>query len=114
MTLLQIWEKIGVQPLTRNIQAVVYIGDKQYKITKMKYKNGIPLGFEAEEIEWFDVKIKPEEDRWVIVKDKDGRVFENHQWKGHAWYDYIVYEDGADGYRSRIDIVAWKYDNRKK
>lgn len=52
MTLLKLWEKIGVQPLKtiRNTEAIVFVGDNsdEYKITSVRYENGRLIGFEIE------------------------------------------------------------------
>lgn len=49
MKLVQIFDKLGKQPLyiTKNTEAKVFIGDKEYMITGIKYNNGKPLGFNA-------------------------------------------------------------------
>lgn len=70
------------------------------------------MGFEAEpkeKIKWTSRNIKPKQDTWIIVKDKDGKEYRNHQWIGHAWYDFVVYEGHCDGWRSDVDIVSWRY-----
>lgn len=50
MKLLEIWEHIGKQPLriTRRKDAVVFIGDSEYRIKNIRYDNGRFIGFEAE------------------------------------------------------------------
>jgi len=110
MKLLEIYKRIGRQPLrvTRAKDAIVLIGDKEYKI---RYENGIFVGFEVDnDDQWFDASIKPLEGKWIIVKDKDGREWDNHQWMGHAWYNFIVWDNGdCDRCRSQVDICKWKY-----
>ena len=58
----------------------------------------------------YEIKNKPEENKWIIVKDKDGREFKYHQWTGYCYYAYVLDADGCDGWRSDIDIVTWRYD----
>lgn len=116
MKLLEIWERIGKQPLriTRRKDAIVFVGDSEYRIKSIRYDHGKFMGFEAElveQIKWTSVKIKPEEDRWVIVRDKDGKEYRNHQWLGHAWYDFAIHNDGTcDGWRTDVEnITSWRY-----
>lgn len=48
MKLLEIWKRLGRQPLTtKNQDAKVFINDKEYIITKVKYESGRWIGFEA-------------------------------------------------------------------
>lgn len=112
MKLLEIWKRIGKQPLriTRRKDAIVFIGDFEYKIKSIRYDRGKFIGFVAEKIEeWISEEIKPKQDEWVIVKDKNGKEYRNHQWTGHAWYDFIIGKDSCDGWRSEVDIVSWRY-----
>ena len=115
MKLLEIWERIGKQPLriTRRKDAIVFVGDSEYKIKNIRYNHGQFIGFEAEpeeKVEWISKEVKPKEDTWIIVRDKDGNEYRNHQWTGHAWYDFVAYKDHCDGWRSDVDIVSWRYD----
>ena len=115
LKLLEIWERIGKQPLriTRRKDAIVFVGDSEYRIKSIRYDHGKFIGFEAEQIElikWISEKNKPKEDKWVIVKDKDGKEYRNHQWTGHTWYDFIRSDDEYDGWRSDVDIVSWRYE----
>ena len=50
MKLINIWKRIGKQPLkiTQHTEAIVFVGDKEYQITGIRYKNGVFLGFEAD------------------------------------------------------------------
>jgi len=50
MKLLEIWERIGKQPLriTRRKDAIVFIGDSEYRIKNIRYDRGQFMGFEAE------------------------------------------------------------------
>ena len=115
MKLLEIWERIGKQPLriTRRKDAIVFIGDSEYRIKNIRYDHGQFIGFETElkeKVEWISEEIRPKEHEWVIVRDKDGKEYKNHQWTGHAWYDYVINNDGScDGWRSDVDIVSWRY-----
>lgn len=111
MKLLEIWKRIGKQPLriTRRKDAVVFIGNSEYRIKSIRYDHGKFIGFEAEQIKWTSEKNKPREDEWVIVRNKEGKEYRNHQWLGHAWYEFIINNDDCDGWRSDVDIVSWRY-----
>lgn len=68
MKLLEIWERIGKQPLriTRRKDAIVFVGDSEYKIKSIRYDHGQFIGFETElkeKVEWIS-----EEIRWSCVK----------------------------------------------
>ena len=76
MKLLEIWERIGKQPLriTRRKDAIVFIGDSEYRIKNIRYDRGQFRGFETElkeKVEWVSKEIKPKQDEWIIVRDKD-------------------------------------------
>lgn len=114
MKLLDIWERIGKQPLriTRRKDAIVFIGNAEYRIKNIRYDCGRFMGFEAElkeKVEWISKEVKPKENTWIIVRDKDGKEYRNHQWTGHAWYDFVIGKDSCDGWRSDVDIVSWRY-----
>lgn len=115
MKLLEIWERIGKQPLriTRRKDAIVFIGNSEYRIKNIRYDRGQFIGFEAEpkeKVKWISEEIRPKEHEWVIVRDKDGKEYRDHQWTGHTWYDYVLNNDGScDGWRSDVDIVSWRY-----
>lgn len=116
MKLLEVWKRIGKQPLriTRQKDAIVFVGGKEYEISKIIYDNGKFIGFETEpikQIKWVSEKIKPRQDEWVIVRDKEGKEYRNHQWVGHAWYDFIINNDGScDGWRTDVEnITSWRY-----
>lgn len=49
MKLVKIWDKLGKQPLyiTQHTDAKVFVGDKGYYITGIRYESGRPLGFNA-------------------------------------------------------------------
>ena len=49
MKLLEIWKRLGRQPLTtaKYQDAKVFIDDKEYIITKVRYESGRWIGFEA-------------------------------------------------------------------
>lgn len=113
MKLLEIWKRIGKQPLriTRRKDAIIFIGNSEYRIKNVRYNHGKFMGFEAEPyIQWFNASHKPKADEWVIVKDKNGIEYDNHQWNGMCWYAYCFTEDGCDGWRSDVDIVSWRYE----
>lgn len=50
MKLIEIWKRLGKQPLkiTQNKEALVFIDGKEYVISKIRYENGVFVGFEAE------------------------------------------------------------------
>lgn len=50
MKLTEIWKRLGKQPLkiTQNKEALVFIDGKEYVISKIRYDNGIFVGFETE------------------------------------------------------------------
>lgn len=115
MKLLEIWERIGRQPLQiiRRKDAIVFIRDSEYRIKNIRYDRGQFIGFEAEQIEkvkWTSKEIKPKKYKWVIVRDKNGKEYKNHQWNGSVWYDYVINYDGTcDGWRSDVNVVSWRY-----
>ncbi len=115
MKLLEVWKRIGKQPLriTRQKDAIVFVNGKEYEISKIMYDNGKFIGFDTKpkcKYKWHNEKNKPEEDMWVVVKTKDGKEYNDHQWLGHAWYRFIRDKDGWDGWRTDIeDIVSWRY-----
>ena len=49
MKLLEIWKRLGRQPLkiTRTKDAKVFIDNEEYIITKIRYEDGRWIGFEA-------------------------------------------------------------------
>lgn len=113
MKLIEIWKRLGRQPLriTQHKDAVVFVGDSKYRIKNIRYDHGKFIGFETEPyVRWFSVSTKPRVDEWVIVKDKDGIEYDSHQWNGMYWYAYSFNEDGYDGWRSDVDIVSWRYE----
>lgn len=61
---------------------------------------------------WNDVDDYPKEHVNIVVKDRSGREYNDHQWVGHAYYDFIGNdEDGYDGWRTDVDIVSWRYQD---
>ena len=60
--------------------------------------------------EWHSLDIEPEQDAWVVVKDKNNNEREYYQWLG-TWYSFVINEDGSeDGSRADMEgIVAWRY-----
>ncbi len=112
MKLLEIWKRIGKQPLriTRQKEAIVFVDGEEYKISKIRYRKGEFIGFETElRYQWFSEMIKPEKDRFVIVRDNDGIEHTHHQWNGMCWYTF----SGCDGWRSDVDIISWRYQEDK-
>lgn len=108
----KIWEKLGCQTIKDlNKEAYVFIDGEKYKIEKIRYKDGIPVGFDVSEKKWHGIENKPEEDKWVIVRDSDGVEYINHKWNGMCWYSYVKNNDGTrDGWRSDVDVVSWRYE----
>lgn len=116
MNLYRLWKRIIKQPIyiLNHTKAVVFIDDKEYEITGIRYKNGKWLGLEADNHVWHNKDDYPEEKKWIIVKDKNGTEYKYHQWMGHTYYEFIFDADGCDGYRSDVDIVSWRYDYSDK
>ena len=105
MKLLEIWKRIGKQPLRiiHRKDAIVFVGDTEYRIKNIRYDHGQFIGFEVEpkeKVEWISKEFKPKEDTWIIVRDKNGEEYRDHQWTGHAWYYFSVGKDSCDGWRS--------------
>ncbi len=114
MKLIEIWEKLGKQPLrvTQHKDAIVFVNGEKYEISGIAYDSGKFIGFETtSKNQWYQADVKPEMHRWVIVKDKYGEEYNDYQWNGHAWYAYTRGKDGYDGWRSDIDIVEWRYQD---
>ena len=108
MTLLELWKTLDKLPETilKNTNAIVYTSEGEFEVENVEYKDNKVKG-----LKWHDREDYPEKDKWIIVKDKDGREFKYHQWSGYCYYAYILHTDGCcDGWRSDIDIVAWRYD----
>lgn len=82
-------------------------------LKSIRHKNYQVKGLEASDKAWHDREDYPEENRWIIVKDKDDKEYKYHQWNGNFYYMYTFDADGCDGWRSDIDIVAWRYDYKK-
>ena len=64
MKLVKIWEKLGKQPLriTQHKDAIMFVDNKEYEITGIRYDNGKFIGFEGKQI-WFSENDKPEKDK---------------------------------------------------
>ena len=61
---------------------------------------------------WHAVDDYPKQGIPIVVLDRDLTEHDNHTWEGHAYYEFIYDDDGsADGYRSDVDIIAWRYEN---
>ena len=118
MNLLKLWEKIGNQNLkhSKNQKAYVFIDGKKLEITNLVYENGKLVGFSTDNSKiWNKEEYKPKENAWVVVKDKDGKEYYNHQWTGHTWYNFCINSDGTcDGWRSDVDIKEWRYQTKKE
>lgn len=118
MKLIDIWKRIGKQPLkvTQHTDAIVFVNGCEYVISNIKYESGKFIGFETKlkqklEHIWYGEPLKPEENKWVVVKDKSGKEFPFHQWNGYCWYAYV--EDKKcgcyDGWRTDVNVVGWRY-----
>lgn len=118
MNLLTLWEKIGNQNLkySKKQPAYVFVDDKKIEITEVIYKNGKIIGFNTRGNKfWQDEEIKPKENEWVVVRDKEGKEHFNHQWVGHAWYYFVINEDGTcDGWRTDVEIINWRYQTKEE
>ena len=109
MKLVEIWKRIGKQPLriTQHKEAIVFVNDEEYVISNIRYDSGKFIGFEAKpKYKWFSEMIKPKKYEWVIVRDEDGREYDYHRWDGCAWY-----VEGVDGIEAKtsVDIISWRY-----
>ena len=114
MKLLEIWKRIGKQPLktTQNTEAIVFLKGhtEEYKVSKIRYEKGKLIGFEVEPgYHWYSEMIPPEENKYVVVRDDHGNEYHNHTWNGFCWYSWVIGKDGADGWRSDVDVVSWRY-----
>ena len=112
MTLYELWKVLDELPETilKNTNAIVYTSEGEFEVENVEYKDNKVKGLKASDEAWHDREDYPEENKWIIVKDKDGREFKYHQWTGYCYYTYVLDADGCDGWRSDIDIVAWRYD----
>lgn len=112
MTLFELWKVLDELPTTalESTNAIVLTSEGEFEIENIEYKNNQIKGLRASDEAWHDREDYPEENKWIIVKDKDGREFKYHQWTGYGYYAYVLDADGYDGWRSDIDIVAWRYD----
>lgn len=113
MTLFELKEALNDLPTTilENISAIAHTTYGEFEIVDIEYKSGQVKGLKTSNKAWHGRDDYPEENRWIIVKDRDGREFDYHQWDGYCYYDYIISSDGCcNGWRSDIDIVAWRYD----
>lgn len=59
---------------------------------------------------WHGRKEHPKDHKDIIVRDTNGREYDNHYWTGHAYYSYVEFNDGSRyGWCSDVDIVEWRY-----
>lgn len=84
-------------------------GSVSFEINRFEVEEKFPIFFE--ETIWHDRDDYPEVYKDIIVRDADGKEYDNHFWIGHVYYNYIKNDnDGiADGWCSDIGIVAWRY-----
>lgn len=49
MKLVEIWKRLGKQPLkvTQHKEAIVFVDDKEYVISRIRYDSGKFIGFET-------------------------------------------------------------------
>lgn len=114
MTLLELRKALDELPMIilESTNAIAHTTYGEIAITGIEYKNHQVKGLKALDKAWHDREDYPEKNRWIIVKDKNGREFDYHQWTGYSYYAYVIDSDGCcDGWRSRIDIIAWRYDD---
>lgn len=113
MKLISIWKRIGKQPLkvTQHTDAIVFVDGKEYVISNIKYESGRFIGFETKpRHQWFSEMIKPEKNKWVVVRDDNGKEYQLHKWNGMCWYAFVGDEkEGYDGWRTDVDVVSWRY-----
>lgn len=118
MKLSELWEQIGRQPsaITDRKDAIVFVSEGEYKITKIRYSEGKIAGLEVEpRYQWFSEMIKPEIGRFVVVKDDNGKEYNNHKWDGRRWNNYVINHDNSwHGCESGVNIFSWKYQEDVK
>ena len=93
-------EQIKRKRLVLNDRVFSYYIDKLIEyINKLKVEES-----------WFSEMIKPEENKWVVVRDDDGKEYPFHKWNGTYWYAFIGDdENGYDGWRTDVDVISWRY-----
>lgn len=114
MTLFELWKALDELPtiILENTNAVACTIYGEVAITGIEYSNHQVKGLKTSDKAWHDREDYPEKDKWIIVKNKDGREFKYHQWTGYCYYAYVIDSDGCcDGWRSGVDIIAWRYDD---
>ena len=120
ITWYQLHKRIGKQTIhkTRNTRVQVLINGELKECALVFTNNGSDFHLEIvsketkdkanttkSQQQWYSEKIKPEEDKRVIVRDKNGKEYRNHVWTGHAWYSF----SGCDGWRTDVEVVSWRY-----
>ena len=82
MTLFELWKVLDELPTTilESTNAIVLTSEGEFEIENIEYKNNQIKGLIASDEAWHDREDYPEENKWIIVKDKDGREFKYHQW----------------------------------
>ena len=95
MTLLELWKTLDKLPtiILESTNAIVITSEGEFEIENIQYKNNQIKGLRASDGTWHDREDYPEENRWIIVKDKDGREFKHHKWKGYCYYAYVLDAD---------------------
>lgn len=84
-------------------------GSVSFEINRFEVEEKFPTFFE--ETIWHDRDDYPEKYKDIIVRDVDGKEYDDHYWVGHAYYNYIKNDDDGtvDGWVSDVDIVEWRY-----
>lgn len=78
-----------------------------YKYTKAEFEEKYNL---YDNYQWYSEMIKPEGYRNIIVKDENGKEYNNHYWNGLCYYEYSENNDGTcDGYPTEVDFYIWRY-----
>lgn len=75
-----------------------------------KYRSAQYYTNDPKQYVWYDREKWPEVYKSIIVRDTDGREYDNHHWDGHVYYRYVETEEGRRyRWRSGINIVEWRY-----
>lgn len=101
-------EVIDTSMIARDKESQQIIKDLEEKIKKLEKSNRNwrrKCQRLRNEGKWFSEMIKPEEHKRVIVRDKNGKEYRNHEWVGHAWYSF----SGRDGWRTDVTVISWRY-----
>ena len=77
MTLFELWKVLDELPTTilESTNAIVLTSEGEFEIENIEYKNNQIKGLRASDEAWHDREDYTEENKWIIVKDKNGREF---------------------------------------